>query len=320
MKKALITGITGQDGAYLSQLLLKEKYQIVGIVREFTNSKFNKLKYLGVYDKLKLVQINQLDFDAVKKLLSDEKPDEIYNLAAQSSVAHSFHHPEDTYKFNILSVLNLLEAIRTTDKKIKFYQASSSEMYGKTTQLPITEKTILNPISPYGTSKAAAHWMVRDYRNAYGLFAVSGILFNHESYLREESFFVKKIIRQSIEISNCSREYIEVGNLNIKRDFGYSPYYVQAMWKMLQTEKPEDYVISSGISIELKDIVKYIFKKLNINNDKIRVNKDFIRPNDIVDIYGDNSKAKRYLNWEYKHSFYKILDLLIKEEKDNIKY
>ncbi len=314
MKRALITGITGQDGAYISKLLLDNGYEVYGTLREQSLKKLSGLEYLEIKNRIRLISIDLTDHQKVQSLIKNISPDEIYNLAAQSSVARSFADPGDTMSFNIQSVINLLEAIRTIDPKIRFYQASSSEMFGKASSLPVTEDSRLNPLSPYAASKATAHMLVNDYRKTYDIFAVAGILFNHESYLRAPGFFVKKVIQDSILIHQGKKDVLSVGNIEVRRDFGYGPKYVEAMWKMLQTDKPEDYMICSGRSILLKDIILYVFHYFHIPPSKLIVDPRFYRPNDIDDIYGDNTKAKRQLHWEYEHSFYDVLDLLIKEE------
>ena len=236
MKTAIITGVTGQDGAYLSELLLKKEYRVVGLVRSVTGSRTDKLQYLGIHDQVELYECDLQDLSQVIKMISGFKPDEIYNLAAQSSVSLSFQQPIGTIQFNINSVVNILEAIRLINPKIKFYQASSSEMFGKIEALPITEETKFHPLSPYAISKVAAHYITINYRESYGVFACCGILFNHESYLRGNNFFVKKVITGALDILHGKKDHIELGQLDIKRDFGFSKRYVEAMWLMLQKE------------------------------------------------------------------------------------
>lgn len=316
-KIALITGITGQDGAYLSRLLLGKGYMVIGLVRSMHGDNLGKLHYLGIADKIQLRECDLLDLSQVIKLLDQFRPDEIYNLAAQSSVGLSFQQPIGTIQFNINSVVNILEAIRLLKLNIRFYQASTSEMFGKIEQLPITEDSKLHPLSPYAISKAAAHYITINYRESYNLFACCGILFNHESYLRGEFFFVKKVIRGALEIKHGRQQILEVGNLDIKRDFGWSEKYVEAMWLMLQQECPEDFVISSGKSVWLRDILYYVFNSLQIDTGKIKINNSFFRPTDIDDIYGSSEKAKQKLNWDYDMDFFNVLDKLIEEEQRN---
>lgn len=316
-KVAIITGISGQDGAYLSQFLLEKGYKVIGLVRNNSKTPLRGLNYLGIEKEVEIITCDLNDIQQIIKILQNEKPSEIYNLAAQSSVSLSFQQPIDTLSFNIISVLNLLESIRLVNPAIRFYQASSSEMYGKVAQLPIVEQTAIHPLSPYGISKAAAHWTTVNYREAYNLFTCAGVLFNHESYLRGDHFFVKKVIRESIKIHMGKANILEVGNIAIRRDFGYAPKYVEAMWLMLQQDQADDYLICSGESVLLRDIILHIFKRLNINEDRIQINPKFLRPTDIEDIYGVPYKAKIKLNWNYNMSFYEVLDLLLEEELKN---
>jgi GDPmannose 4,6-dehydratase len=317
LKTAIITGITGQDGAYLSRLLLDKGYKVVGLVRSLYGSNLNRLQYLGLIDKVEFVECDLKDLSQVLNIITGYKPDEIYNLAAQSSVALSFKQPIGTIEFNIHSVINFLEAIRLLNPSIRFYQASSSEMFGKVNKLPITEETTVHPLSPYAISKVTGHYICINYRESYNLYTSCGILFNHESYLRGENFFVRKLIRGAFDIINDKKEFLEFGNLDIRRDFGWSEKYVEAMWLMLQQEKPDDYVISSGASVSLREVVDYVFGKLNISPDKIRINPALFRPTEIEDIYGSNEKAKKQLNWNYDISFFDVLDKIIDEERAN---
>ncbi len=317
MKTAIITGITGQDGAYLTQLLLQHNYTVVGVVRKANLYNKSKLEYLNVFDHIKIVACNLENAIEVNALINTYQPTEVYNLAAQSSVSQSFQLPQETLQFNILSVVNLLEAIRLSNTGIKFYQASSSEMFGRVNQLPITENSLLHPLSPYAISKVAAHHTTINYRESYNMYACCGVLFNHESYLRQESFFIKKLLIGALDIVNGKKEYIEFGNLNIKRDFGFSKDYVQAMWLMLQQPKPDDFLICSGTSILLSSIVNYVFTQLNIPLHKIKINPQLYRPTEIEDIYGSNKKAIDVLGWKANFDFYKVLDNLIAEEQQH---
>ena len=314
MKKkiALLTGITGQDGAYLSRLLLEKNYKVFGFVRP--NDDYSKLEYLKIKNDITFIEIDLLDLESLKKNINIIKPDEIYNFAAQSSVGLSYADPYNTINLNIVSTLNLLETIRLASYKIKIFQPSSSEMYGKQEKLPIDESSKFNPLNTYAVSKVAAHEILRVYRESYKIFACCGIMFNHESHLRGKNFFVKKVIRQAIEIKQGKRDFLFVGNLNTKRDFGFAPAYVKAMWLMLQHNKPDDYVIASGQSVSLKDIVYYVFDKFGISKDKIKVDENLLRPAEVEDSYGDASKAKMVLGWGYNMSFYDVLDVLIEEE------
>lgn len=317
MKTAIITGISGQDGPYLAKFLLEKGYKVVGTLRSYRCVNTKNFEHLDIKDKVVFEELDLLDMANVIRIMQKYQPDEIYNLAAQSSVGLSFEQPIGTFSFNTMSVNNLLESIRLFSPLTKLYQASSSEMYGRVDQMPISIDTPMHPVSPYGVSKMASYFMITTYRESYGLFVSNGVLFNHESYLRSNNFFIKKVIRDSIAIKNGALDKLVVGNLNVKRDFGYAPAYVEAMWKILQSDKADDFIICSGKSILLRDIVEYVFDQLQINKSLIVENKEFFRPNEIEEIYGDNSKAKEILEWNYDMSFFDVLDILIEEEIRN---
>lgn len=317
MKTAIITGISGQDGPYLAKLLLGKKYKVIGTVRSYRHANTKNFEYLKIKNDLVLEELDLLDMANIIRLIQKYKPDEIYNLAAQSSVELSYEQPIGTFSFNTISVNNLLESIRLFSSDTKLYQASSSEMYGNVKNMPIIVETPMHPVSPYGVSKMAAYFMVIIYRESYNIFALNGILFNHESFFRSKNYFIKKVIRDSIAIKNGKLKYLKVGNLNVKRDFGYAPKYVEAMWSMMQLDKPDDFIICSGKSVLLRDIVEYIFNKMSLDKSLIIENKNLFRPNEIEDIYGDNSKAKKIFNWDYDHSFFDVLDILLEEEMKN---
>lgn len=318
MKKAIITGINGQDGAYLADFLLNIGYNVIGFTRSKSNS-FKGLDYLKIKDKLELIECDLLNIEEVSRLLNIIQPDEIYNLSAQSSVYQSYKEPIDTFEFNTISVFNLIESIKKINLNIKLYQASSSEMFGRVKNLPINEESLIHPVSPYAISKVAAHYTCVNYRESYGMFISCGILFNHESYLRNDNFFIKKVIRESLEISLGKRDLLKVGNIDIKRDFGFAPKYVEAMYLMLQQENPSDFLICSGQSVSLREIIYYIFDKLEISKDLCVIDPKFYRPSDIEDIYGINEKAKKELNWKYELNFFNVLDILLEEEVKNYK-
>lgn len=322
MKVAIITGISGQDGPYLAKLLLEKEYQVVGTVRSYRCVNTKSFEYLGIENKIILEELDLLDMANVIRIIKKYNPHEIYNLAAQSSVGLSFEQPIGTFSFNTASVNNLLESIRLFSPSARLYQASSSEMYGRVEKMPISIHTPMHPVSPYGVSKMASYFMITTYRESYGLFVSNGVLFNHESYLRSNNFFVKKVIRDAIAIKNGKLQFLKVGNLDVKRDFGYAPAYVEAMWKILQGEIADDFIICSGVSVKLRDIVEYIFDKLEIDKKLIVIDEKLFRPNEISEIYGDNSKAKELLGWKYEISFFDVLDILIEEEmlKKNFKY
>lgn len=313
MLTAIITGITGQDGAYLSKFLLGKGYRVIGLVRSYRNFNDRGLNHLKIQHKVEIVGCDLTDLSQIVAIVKEYTPSEIYNLAAQSSVSMSFKQPIGTIQFNISSVLNILEAIRILDSGTKFYQASSSEIFGAT-DLPIRENTIINPVSPYGISKAAAHWITKNYRESYGIFGCCGILFNHESFLRSHNFFVKKVITEAIKIRNGTAFSLKVGNIDVKRDFGWAPKYVEAMYHMLQQSTPDDYVICSNSSVSLRAIIEYTFNYLHIPMNKLVIDKKLYRPTDIADIYGDNKKARQQLNWSYDLPFQDVLKILIDEE------
>jgi len=317
VKVAIITGVTGQDGAYLSRLLIGKGYKVIGLIRSMYGSNLSRLQYLDLLDKMELVECDLGDLSQVLNIIAEYKPTEIYNLAAQSSVALSFKQPIGTIEFNTRSVLNFLEAIKLLNPAIRFYQASSSEMFGKVLNLPITEESTVHPLSPYAISKVTAHYICINYRESYKLYTSCGILFNHESYLRGENFFVRKLIKGALDIVNGKEKHLEFGNLDIKRDFGWSEKYVEAMWLLLQQDKPDDFVICSGSSISLREIVHYVFDQFKIDRSLIKINPQLFRPTEIEDIYGSNQKASRLLNWQYETSFFTVLDNIIEEERRN---
>ena len=314
MKTALITGVTGQDGNYLAKLLLEKGYAVIGLTRNRNLANLGGLSYLGIRNDTIIEECNLTDLPSVIRLMEKYKPAEIYNLAAQSSVGVSFEQPTATIQFNINSVLNILEAVRLTDKSIRIYQASSSEMFGKVSSLPVTLSTPMHPLSPYAVSKASAFWAVRNFREAFQMFACNGILFNHESSLRSNDFFVKKVITESIKIQRGLIDQLRVGNINVKRDFGYAPKYVEAMWLLLQHREPIDVIICSGVSISLREIIDHVFSALKVPSSKLTIDNNLFRPVDIEDIYGSNLIAKEVLGWSYDLDFRVVLDLLIEEE------
>lgn len=320
MKTAIITGITGQDGAYLSKLLLDKNYKVIGIARNLLAGNLNGLNFLNIVDDVDLVEANLLDFSNIIRLLEKYKPDEIYNLAAQSSVGLSFQQPIGTLEFNIISIANILEAVRIVNKDIKVYQSSSSEMYGNVekSKLPIDENFIIHPASPYGISKASAHWISVNYREAYNMFISCGILFNHESVLRRQNFVTKKIISSALKIKNGEMDFLTVGNTSVKRDWGYVPEYVKVMWKMLNINVPDDYVICSGEAHSLQEFIEKVFLALKLDPVKyVKTDKSLFRPVELEIIYGNPAKAKNKLDWNYKLSFDELIEKLIEDE---IKY
>jgi GDPmannose 4,6-dehydratase len=316
MQTAIITGISGQDGPYLTRELIKEGIRVIGVVRN-NKSSLSGLHYLGVFNDVEIIQLDLENATAVNDLITKIQPDFVFNLAAQSSVAQSFVKPHATILFNLHSTLNLLESIRNNSSHTRLYQATSSEMYGAVEHLPITENTLLNPLSPYAISKSSCHYLIKNYRESYNLHVSSGILFNHESVLRKESFFIMKIIKASLDIYHGKQEVLEVGNIDVKRDFGYVPNYVQAMVKMVKMDRPDDYIICSGTSISLRSIIYHLFNYLGIDKDRVVINQSFFRPSEIQDIYGDNTKAKTVLGWDYNMKFTEVIEEILNEYQTN---
>ena len=260
-----------------------------------------------------MIRANLHDFIDCQRILLETDPDEIYHLAAQSSVSASFREPAMTMRVNTQPVINLLEAIRTLNTSIRFYHASSSEMYGRVEACPIGAKTLFNPVSPYAVSKVAAHQTVRSYRDSYSLYAVSGILFNHESVLRKSGFFTRKLIESAIDIASGKRDSVSFGNLDVRRDFGYAPDYIKAMSLMLKQENPQDFLICTGKSVALRDIVEHIFKRVGASVDTIHIDQSLYRPNEISDIYGDPSHASEVLQWTSQYDAFETMNLLVDE-------
>jgi GDPmannose 4,6-dehydratase len=316
MKTALICGISGQDGAYLTKFLLDKNYTVHGTSRDAQMSSFRNLFRLGILDKVKLESMALNDFRSVLQVLVKVNPDEVYNLAGQSSVGLSFGQPVETLESIATGTLNLLEVIRFIGKPIKFYNAGSSECFGNSGNIAADENTSFRPRSPYGVAKAAAFWEVSNYREAYNLFACSGILFNHESPLRPERFVTQKIITSACKIYLGLQDHkLSLGNLMIERDWGWAPEYVEAMYLMLQQENPDDYVIATGISQKLEDFVNDTFSKLNLNwHDHVVVDSNLLRPTDIAFGKGNPTKALEKLGWKAKSYMTNIIDMMIEEK------
>lgn len=323
-KKAIITGITGQDGAYLAKLLLEKNYQVFGITRDALDLKDKNLRFLGIRDKVEIIELPELNKERIIRIIEKVEPDEIYNLSSQSSVGYSFTDPYSTLEYNILSVLYWLEAIKTVNPKIRYYQASSSEMFGNVpaSDLPLKESLIFHPASPYGISKAAAHWLVVNYRESNNIYCCCGILFNHESPLRGENYVVKKIVNTTLKIKKGLHSGpLTLGNLNIHRDWGYAPEYVKAMWLMLQQEQPDDFLICSGTVMSLEQLVKNVFEQVGLDLRKNVVqDKALFRPTDLEVIYGDNTKAKEVLGWKYDMTNDDLIKKLISDEEEYISW
>ena len=297
-KKALICGISGQDGAYLAKLLLDQGYEVWGTSRDAQMSSFANLRKLGIYDRIQFESMALNDFRSVLQVLIKFQPDEIYNLAGQSSVGLSFNQPVETLESIVIGTLNLLEAIRFTGSPIKFYNAGSSECFGDIGDSAADETTPFRPRSPYAVAKAAAFWEVANYREAYGLFACSGILFNHESPLRPDRFVTQKIIAAASRIAQGSGETLRLGNLSIQRDWGWAPEYVDAMYKMLQHPFPDDYVIATGVSSSLEAFVAQTFAAVDLDwQDHVVTDASLLRPTDLAISRGNPEKALEKLGW-----------------------
>lgn len=299
MKKALICGISGQDGAYLAKLLLDKGYLVCGTSRDAQMLAFGNLKRLGIVNQVKVLSMSLNDFRSVLQVLTQVQPDEVYNLAGQSSVGLSFELPVETLESIATGTLNLLEAIRFLAQPIKLYNAGSSECFGDTQGEPADEETPFRPRSPYGVAKATAFWEVANYREAYGLFAASGILFNHESPLRPQRFVTQKIISTAQCIAAGGTEMLRLGNIDIQRDWGWAPEYVEAMYLMLQQEQPDDYVIATGQAYPLKEFVAQAFAALDLDwQDHVLIDQSLYRPTDIAKSQGNPAKAQRQLGWQ----------------------
>ncbi|HIP82746.1 MAG TPA: GDP-mannose 4,6-dehydratase [Desulfocapsa sulfexigens] len=313
-KTALILGVSGQDGAYLARLLLEKGYRVVGSSRDAQMSSFANLIKLGIKDQVQTESVSSTDFRSVLQVLKKAEPDEIYNLAGQSSVGLSFGQPMETYESISVGTLNLLEAIRMLEMPVKFYNAGSSECFGNTDGERATEETPFRPRSPYAVAKAAAFWQLANYREAYDIFACSGLLFNHESPLRPERFVTQKIVREACQIKAGQQGKMNLGNISVKRDWGWAPEYVEAMWLMLQQDKAEDFIIATGQTYSLEDMVETVFSSLDLNwKDYVELNPDLLRPTDIKISLADPGKAERELGWKAKYKMKKVAAMMVDE-------
>ncbi len=319
MKRALICGVSGQDGAYLAKSLIEKGYQVWGSSRDAQVANFANLSTLGIRERVNLLSMAQTDFRSVLNSLSRSDPDEVYFLSGQSSVGLSFDQPAETIECFTLGVLNLLEAVRFIGKPIRIYHASSSECFGDVGQQGATEETPFKPRSPYGVAKASAHWLVANYRDSYGLFACNGILFNHESPLRPSRFVTKKIVSTACRISRGASEKLNLGRLDIVRDWGWAPEYVEAMWRMLQIEAPGDFVIATGYSATLEDFVARAFESVGLDwRDFVVSDPAFFRPSDILRSAADPSKAERILHWRASAKLPELVDILVCAELEKL--
>lgn len=333
MKKALITGITGQDGSYLAEFLLEKGYEVHGITRRISISNTQRIDHLLAANKIKIHDGDLSDGNSIVRIINEVQPDEIYNLAAQSHVGNSFDVPIYTGDVDALGVLRILDAVHQLglDKRTRIYQASTSELYGQVEEVPQNENTPFHPFSPYAVAKQYGFWMMREYRDAYGQFAANGILFNHESERRGETFVTRKITLAAARISQGLQECLYLGNLDSKRDWGYAKDYVECMWLILQQEEPDDYVIATGVQHTVREFATLAFKHVGIDIewqgqgidekgiDKatgkvvVAVSPDFYRPTDVVDLWGDPTKAKTKLGWNPQKTSYEDLVRIMAE-------
>lgn len=308
--KALITGITGQDGSYLAEFLLEKGYEVYGMVRRSSTENFERIDHIR--DKIKLYQADLLDQLSIIEMIKSIQPDEVYSLAAQSFVPTSWIQPVLTGEFNALGVTKILEAIRLVNSKIKFYQASSSEMFGKVREVPQNEKTPFYPRSPYGVAKVYAHWITVNYRESYGIHASSGILFNHESPRRGKEFVSRKITDGVAKIKLGLAKKLYLGNLDAKRDWGYAKDYVKAMWLMLQQPEPDNYVIATGVNHSVKELVEIAFSHAGLDYKKfVKVDPKLVRPAEVDVLLGDPSYAKKKLGWKPEMKFEDMIKLMV---------
>lgn len=310
MKKALITGITGQDGSYLAELLLGKGYEVYGMVRRSSTENFGRIEHIR--EKIKFLQADLLDQFSIVSAVKDANPDEIYNLAAQSFVPTSWDQPVLTGEFTALGVTRILEAIRHVNREIKFYQASSSEMFGKVLEVPQKETTPFYPRSPYGVAKVYGHYITVNYRESYNIFGCSGILFNHESPRRGLEFVTRKVSYNAVRIKLGLQDFISLGTLDAKRDWGFAGDYVESMWLMLQQDNPDNYVVATGETHTVQELIEVAFEYLNLDwKNHIKIDPKFIRPAEVELLIGDPSKAKAKLGWNPKVSFEGLVKMMV---------
>ena len=319
-KRALITGVTGQDGSYLAEFLLEQGYEVYGMVRRSSSEKFERIEHLTRENKINLVQGDLLDQLSLISIMQDIKPQEVYNLAAQSFVPTSWQQPVLTSEFTAIGVTRVLEAIRLVDPTIRFYQASSSEMYGKVLEVPQRETTPFYPRSPYGVAKVYGHYITVNYRESYNLYACSGILFNHESPRRGIEFVTRKVTDAVAKIKCGVQNELRLGNLEAKRDWGFAGDYVQAMWLMLQQDTPDDYVVSTGETHSVKRLVEVAFGAADLDWEKyVVIDPKFVRPAEVDLLIGDPSKAKQKLGWEPKVTFEQMIQMMVEADLERIR-
>ena len=317
MPRALITGVTGQDGSYLAEFLLEQGYEVIGMVRRTSTVNFDRIYH--IQDKITIVQGDLLDQSSMMDIIAEYEPDEVYNLAAQSFVPTSWKQPVLTGEFTALGVTRILEAIRLVKPDAKFYQASSSEMFGKVREVPQNEHTPFYPRSPYGVAKVYGHWITVNYRESYGIFAVSGILFNHESPRRGLEFVTHKVTYGAARIKLGLADELRLGNLEARRDWGYAPDYVRAMWLMLQQDEPEDYVIATGETHSVRELCEIAFGYLGLDyRDYVVQDPRYYRPAEVDLLVGDASKAHKKLGWKPTVSFEELIKIMVDADMENL--
>jgi GDPmannose 4,6-dehydratase len=315
MKKALITGITGQDGAYLAKFLLDKGYKVYGTYRRLSTPNFWRLQYLGIFEDVELLSVDLLDSFSIIESLKISAPDEVYNLAAQSFVGASFEQPLASAEITGLGVVKFLEAIRNVVPDVKFYQASTSEMYGDNLFTEQSEDTLFEPSSPYAAAKLYAHNMVKIYRKGYGIYACNGILFNHESPIRGLEFVTRKISNAVAKIKLGLEDKLELGNIDAKRDWGFAPEYIEAMWLMLQKDTPDDYVIATNETHTIREFLEIAFGLVDLNWDQfVKIDERFMRPVDVRYLRGNYSKSLKNLGWEPKTKFQALVEIMVKSD------
>jgi GDPmannose 4,6-dehydratase len=318
LKRALITGITGQDGSYLAEFLLEKGYEVYGMVRRSSTINYERISQ--IQDKLKLIQGDLLDQNSLMEALRFSQPDEVYNLGAQSFVPTSWNQPVLTGEFTALGATRMLEAIRTVNPKIRFYQASSSEMFGKIRETPQNEKTPFYPRSPYGVAKVYGHYITVNYRESYDMFCCSGILFNHESPRRGMEFVSRKVTHAAARIRLGLQKELRMGNLDARRDWGFAGDYVEAMWLMLQQDEPGDYVVATGISHSVKDLIQVAFDRLELDwKEYVISDTNLLRPAEVDHLLGDPRKAKAKLGWGPKVTFERLIEMMVDYDLQLIK-
>lgn len=318
-KTAFITGISGQDGAYLAKLLLEKGYTVYGFLARRGSDTLWRLRYLNVLDDIKIMDGDLLDLSSLIRALDDAKPDEVYNLAAQSFVGTSWKQPVLTTQVTGFSVVNVLESVRIVNNKIRFYQASTSEMFGKTTETIQCENTVFHPRSPYGVAKLFGHYITINYRESFGIFGCAGILFNHESPIRGIEFVTRKVTDAVAKIKYGKQDKLYLGNIDVQRDWGYAKDYVEAMWLMLQQDKPDDFVVATGKTFSVREMCDTAFSYIGLNyRDYVEIDPKLYRPAEVERLLGNPQKAKEKLGWEAKTSMKELIELMVEADLERV--